>query len=102
MTEQQNPEAVTTYLAADAGYSEAVATFLAAADAYTAALASLDVAKTIAPTLGCEKVTVIAHTLEKAGHREEAEAWIAWHSFKGDIDADDIHFDDWRKENPWL
>ncbi|PPG17980.1 hypothetical protein C5C74_09575 [Rathayibacter sp. AY1E8] len=102
MTERQKRKAVTTYLTADAGYDAAVATFLAAADSYTAALASVDVAKAIAPTLDCEKVTVIAQMLEKSGHSEMAGAWIAWHSFRGDIDDDDIHFDDWREEQRWF
>ncbi|MCJ1697833.1 hypothetical protein GSU68_18655 (plasmid) [Rathayibacter sp. VKM Ac-2759] len=102
MTEPENTEAVTAYLAADAGYSEAVATFLAAADAYAAALASVDVARAIAPTLSCAKVTVIAQMLEKAGHHAAVDWWLLIHSMQGDLDEVDAHADYWTKEGPWL
>ncbi|MWV51457.1 hypothetical protein GRS96_19495 (plasmid) [Rathayibacter sp. VKM Ac-2803] len=102
MTKPENTEAVTTYLAADADYSEAVATFLAAADAYAAALASVDVARAIAPTLSCAKVTVIAQMLEKAGHHEAADWWLFMHSTQGNIDEFDDHADYWKEADPWL
>lgn len=101
MTEQQKADAVTTYLAAEADYHEAVTAFLAAGATYTAALASADVAEAIAPTLSCEKVTVIAHLLEKAGHHKEAELWLGWHSFNGEMDESDEHTDYWKDVTPW-
>ncbi|MCJ1697894.1 hypothetical protein MT349_19090 [Rathayibacter caricis] len=111
MTEQRNADALTIYLDADAAYAEAVDvflasdaahgdvldTFLTAQDAFTAAVANLDVAKTIAPTLGCEMVTVIAEMLEKEGHDQAAEWWLVAHAAKGDLHELDPHAD-YRKE----